>query len=65
MGTGRPSKGHRIRMTTRVDPLIHHLAVRDAEARGLSVSEWLDVVVTAQVRPLIGADWREKRDEIA
>lgn len=65
MGTGRPSKGHRIRMTTRVDPLVHLLAVRDATSRGLSVSEWMELVVTERVRPLLDQDWRERREELA
>jgi predicted HicB family RNase H-like nuclease len=48
-GIGRPSKGHRIRIVTRVDPLTHLLVVRAATKDGLSVSEWLEKIVSNTV----------------
>lgn len=48
-GIGRPSKGHRIRMVTRVDPTTHLLAVRAATKEALSISEWLEKLVTEKV----------------
>lgn len=49
-GIGRPYKGHRIRMVTRVDPATHLLAAKKAEKSGKSVSEWMAEVLTAAVR---------------
>lgn len=46
---GRPSKGHRLRMVTRVDPQTHVRASRAAVTAGLSVSEWLADVVRQRV----------------
>ena len=51
-GIGRPSKGHRIRVTTRVDPATHLLVVRAAQRDKVTVSEWVEKAVTASVAPL-------------
>lgn len=48
-GIGRPSKGHRIRVVTRLDPLTHLLVVRQADKVDLSISEWLELVVRETV----------------
>lgn len=48
-GIGRPSKGHRIRLVTRVDARTHLLAVKAAAAAGLTLSEWLAQVVEERV----------------
>lgn len=51
-GIGRPSKGHRIRVTTRLDPLTHLLVVRAAQRDKLSLSEWTEKVLRERVAPL-------------
>ena len=55
-GIGRPSKGHRIRMVTRVDPLTHLLATRLAAKEDLTISEWLEQVVTIAVGRRVEVD---------
>lgn len=38
---GRPSKGTRIRVSTRLPLIVHAAATRAAAARGLDMSTWL------------------------
>lgn len=57
-GVGRPSKGHRIRIVTRVDPLTHMFVVRAAAKQNLTVSEWLETVVQDRVAPMYVRDAR-------
>lgn len=55
-GIGRPSKGHRIRVTTRVDPLVHLAVARAADKAGLTVSEWAEIVIRERVAPMMARD---------
>jgi predicted HicB family RNase H-like nuclease len=59
-GIGRPSKGHRIRIVTRVDPLTHLLVARAAAKDELTMSEWLEIVVKDRVAPMYARDGRSR-----
>ena len=48
---GRPSKGHRIRVVTRVDPATHLVIAREAAKENLSMSEWLAKLIGAAIAP--------------
>jgi predicted HicB family RNase H-like nuclease len=50
-GIGRPSKGHRIRLTTRVSPQTARQASVKARDDGLSISEWLDSIIQRSLKP--------------
>lgn len=49
-GIGRPSKGHRIRLTTRVPPQTARQAALRAKANGVTISEWMADVIQASVK---------------
>jgi predicted HicB family RNase H-like nuclease len=38
---GRPSKGLRVRVTTRLPFTLHQQAAIDAAARGMTINDWL------------------------
>lgn len=46
---GRPSKGFRMRITTRVDPEVHRQATTRALTAGVTVSEWVADLVKREV----------------
>lgn len=47
---GRPSKGFRMRITTRVDPETHRVATAKALTAGVTLSEWLADLVQREAK---------------
>ena len=48
---GRPHKGHRIRVVTRVDPDTYQRATKAAFSAGITLSEWAADALKARTHP--------------
>lgn len=48
-GTGRPSKGPRLRATTRLPVQLHVAASKQAKRQGITLSEWLEQAVEREL----------------
>lgn len=59
---GRPSKGHRVEMTTRVRPEIHAAAKALARARGTTVNAFVEGVLERELGTLVEIQVASVRD---